>query len=452
MVYLYAILGGRQRGAYQYMKIHLIYPDWGHFPLIYRRYIPVMGPAIVAALTPPDVEIVYTDERLSSVDFDMECDLVAISMMTSQANRAYEISRTYREKGVPVVLGGVHVSLMPEDAARNADAIAVGEAEGTWPDLIADFRKGLLKKEYLCRKPAEEIPLPRWDIFDRQTYIPMNSLQVSRGCPLNCDMCSVPQTYGTELRMSRTEKLLEDVLKLDKYVFIVNDNLHLAKRRVRPFLDGMASMRKKWVGLAPLSIAADSEYLALLKKSNCWAMYIDLSPWISASLNERIDNVQAEKANMMIERVRENGIKVIASFVFGFDHDRRDIFERTVRFAQDNNIEEAEFHILTPYPKSRLYERLSAEGRLLTTDFSKYSTSSVVFRPANMLPEELYEGYLRAWKDFYPAENYEETPEGPVVKTFACFPLTKDDLLSYNGGEWVNAVMKRNDTGGMHRC
>lgn len=425
------------------MKIHLIYPDWGHFPLVYRRYIPVMGPAIVAALTPQDIEIVYTDERLSSIDFDMECDMVAISMMTSQANRAYEISRIYRERGVPVVLGGVHVSLMPEDAAQNADAIVVGEAEGTWPELIADFRKGLLKKVYTCKHPAEDIPLPRWDIFDRQTYIPLNSLQVSRGCPVNCDMCSVPQTYGTEFRMTKTERLLEDVQKLAKYVFIVNDNLHLAKRRVKGFLDGMAMMQKQWIGLAPLSIAADEEYLGLLRKSNCWAMYIDLSPWISASLNERIDGVQVEKANMMLERIREKGIKVIASFVFGFDHDQKDIFDKTVRFARENNIEEAEFHILTPYPKSRLCERLTAEGRLLTTDFSKYSTSSVVFQPANMTPEELYEGYLRAWKDFYPADNYEETPKGPVVKTLACFPLTKKDLLEHNGGRWVDAVMKK---------
>jgi radical SAM superfamily enzyme YgiQ (UPF0313 family) len=427
------------------MRIHLIYPDWGHFPLIYRRYIPVMGPAIVAALTPPDIEVVFTDERLSAVDFEMDCDMVAISMMTSQANRAYEIARVYREKGVPVVLGGVHVSLMPEDAAEHADAIAVGEAEGTWPDIIEDFRKGSLKKIYACRHPAEEIPLPRWDIFDRQTYIPMNSLQVSRGCPVNCDMCSVPQTYGTEFRMTKTERLLEDLQKLEKQIFIVNDNLHLAKRRVRPFFDGMASAQKQWVGLAPLSIVADDEYLGLLQRSNCWAMYIDLSPWISAGLNERIDGVQIGKANVMLERVREKGIKVIASFVFGFDHDQKDIFEKTVRFARENGIEEAEFHILTPYPKSRLYERLVAEGRLLTSDFSKYSTSSVVFSPAHMSPEELYEGYLTAWKEFYPNENYEETPKGPVVKTFACFPLTKGDLLQHASGSWVKAVMKMNN-------
>jgi len=236
------------------MKLHLIYPDWGHFPLVYRRYIQVMGPAIVASLTPSDVEVVFTDERLRSVDFDMDCDLAAISMMTSQASRAYEIADIYRQKGVPVVLGGVHVSLMPEEASGHADAIVIGEAEHSWPELIRDFRRGALRSTYSCRKPAEDIPFPRWSIFDRSVYLPMNSLQISRGCPVNCEMCSVPQTYGTEFRMADTAKILENIGRLDDYLFLINDNLHLAKRRVRRFLDGVAATGKQWVGLAPLSI------------------------------------------------------------------------------------------------------------------------------------------------------------------------------------------------------
>lgn len=424
------------------MRIHLIYPDWGPFPLIYRRYIPVMGPAIVASLTPKDVEIVFTDERIDKVDFDMPCDLAAISMMTNQANRAYEIARRYREKGIPVVLGGVHTSLMPDEAQSHADTVVIGEAEGTWPHVISDFRKGSLQRVYTCKNPAQDIPIPRWNIFDTDTYLPMKSLQVSRGCPVNCDMCSVPQTYGTEFRIADTDRLIQEAECIDRYIFIINDNLHLAKRRVKAFLEAMSAMDKQWVGLAPLSMAEDRAYLELLKKSHCWAMYIDLSPWISASLNERIDGIQAEKASILLEQVREHGIKVIASFVFGFDHDRRDIFEKTVRFGQDNRLEEAEFHILTPYPKSRLHERLSAEGRLLSSDFSKYSSASVVFRPTNMTPEELYEGYLQAWRNFYPKNRCEETEQGPVIRTFACFPAESENLLQYKGGKWRQAVIK----------
>ncbi len=426
------------------MRLHLIYPDWGHFPLIYRRYIPVMGPALVAALTPPDIEVVFTDERLDPVDFDMPCDLVAISMMTSQADRAYEIAGIYRQKGVPVVLGGVHVSLMPEDAKQNADAIVIGEAEGTWPRVLDDFRSGRLQRVYTCTQPAEVIPVPRWSIYEGKGYLPMNSLQVSRGCPVNCDTCSVPQTSGTVFRMAETGRILEEVAQLDKYVFVVNDNLHLAKRRTRPFLEGMGASGKQWVGLSSLSIGSDPGYLDLLRQSNCWAMYVDLSPWISAGINELVDGIQIEKAGSMIDAIRSRGIKIIASFVFGFDHDRRDVFERTVRFARENGIEEAEFHILTPYPKSRLAERLKAEGRLITEDFSRYSTSSVVYRPAHMTESELLEGYLRAWREFYPDEQQEETTAGLVIRTFACFPLEREDLLNYSGGRWTESVMKRN--------
>ena len=425
------------------MKLHLIYPDWGHFPLVYRRYIQVMGPAIVAALTPPEIEIVFSDERIQPVDFDMDCDLVAISMMTSQANRAYEIADSYRNKGVPVVLGGVHVSLMPEEASAHADAIVIGEAENSWPELIRDFRNGALRRTYACSKPAEDIPFPRWGIFDRSVYLPMNSLQISRGCPVNCEMCSVPQTYGTDFRMADTARILKDTGKLDDYLFLINDNLHLAKRRVRSFLEGLAETGKQWVGLAPLSIAEDTPYLDLLKRTNCWAMYIDLSPWISAGLNERISPAQVEKATMLLDRIRERGIKVIASFIFGFDHDQKDVFDRTVGFARANGIEEAEFHILTPYPRSRLYERLAAEGRLETRDFSKYATSSVVYRPANMSARELYDGYIHAWKEFYPKETHEETEMGLLIKTFACFPLGKEDLENVASGGWVDAVRKK---------
>jgi hypothetical protein len=259
-------------------------------------------------------------------------------------------------------------------------------------------------------------------------------------------MCSVPQTYGTEFRMADTQKILGDIEKLDRYLFLVNDNLHLAKRRVRPFYDGLAGTGKKWCGLAPLSIAEDTAYLDLLKSTNCWAMYIDLSPWISAGLNEKIGAAQIEKANLLLERIRDRDIKIIASFVFGFDHDKQDVFERTVRFAKGSGIEEAEFHILTPYPKSRLYERLEAEGRLITRDFSRYATSSVVYRPANMTPGDLYEGYLSAWRDFYPAETHEMSERGFVIKAHACFPMSREELDGFGGAGWVEAVTKKNKT------
>lgn len=427
------------------MKLKLIFPEWGHFPLIYRRFIPVLGLSTVAALTPDTWDISFVDERIEPLTIQKDSDLVALSLMTPQANRAYQIADEYRALGVPVVLGGVHVSLAPNDALEHADAIVIGEAEGVWEKVIEDFEKGQMKKIYKCETPPIEVPFPRWDIIcNGKGYLPMNSIQVSRGCPVNCDMCSVPQTFGTTFRMRNVDTLINEIKKLDEYIFVVNDNLHLAKRRTRPFFEGMAQTAKKWVGLAPLKIADDPEFLNLLGISNCWSMYIDLSPWISAGLNEVIDGVQVKKAGDYIKKIHDAGIKIIASFVFGFDHDENDIFEKTVAFAQDHKIEEVEFHILTPYPKSRLYERLKVQGRLITDDFSQYTTAKVVFRPNNMTPDELAEGYTEAWKMFY-SDEYEDSDKGPVVRTFACFPLTREDLINYKGGRWVDAVIKRKE-------
>lgn len=430
------------------MKVKLVYPDLGHFPLLYRRFIPVLGPAILAALTPRDVDLCFSDDRVEAVDVAEDADLVGISVMTPQANRAYELADAYRARGIPVVLGGVHASLMPEEAGRHADAVVVGEAEETWPQVLEDARRGRMKPTYRCAKPPESLPLPRWEIFDKSVYIPMNSIQVSRGCPVGCDLCSVPDTFGRSFRMFDTAKLLADMAALDRYIFVVNDNLHLAKRRVRPFLEGMADLGREWVGLAPLEFAQDEEYLRLLRKSNCWAMYVDLSPWVSAGLNEVIDNVPARKAGEYISRVRDHGIKVIASFVFGFDHDRPDIFEKTVAFAREHSIEEVEFHILTPYPGSRLYDRLATEGRLLTTDFSRYTAGSAVYRPRHMSPEDLEAGYLDAWRHFYSDAVVRETEQGPVVKSYASFPLAQGDLLLTESGKWVDSVIDREAVGG----
>ncbi|MBI5583311.1 MAG: cobalamin B12-binding domain-containing protein [Deltaproteobacteria bacterium] len=430
------------------MKLKIIFPDLGHFPLVYRRTLPVLAPAVLAALTPPDIEISFTDERLGPVTVEEDCDLVAISVMTPQAGRAYELSRLYRKRGIPVVLGGVHISLLPQEAEGRADAIVIGEAEESWPRLLEDFQRGSLQKVYRCLTPPAEIPFPRWDLFDRDPYLPVLPVQVARGCPVNCDLCSVPQTFGREFRPLNLDQFWPRLAQLNRYLFLVNDNLHLAKRRSGPLLETLSGIGREWVGLASLSMARDASYLKLLQKSHCWAMYLELSPWVSAGLNEVIDGVEVRRAGEYLQRVRDQGIKVIASFVFGFDHDQKDIFERTVAFALEHRIEEAEFHILTPYPNSRLYQRIESEGRLLSRDFSEYTAGSVVFQPRNMTPEALYQGYLQAWRDFYRGSEIRETAEGPVVLTYNCFPISLDEIRRVKGIDWLDTVIAARYSGG----
>lgn len=206
--------------------------------------------------------------------------------------------------------------------------------------------------------------------------------------------------------------------------------------------EALADLGRKWVGLASLSFAGDGRYLELLRKSHCWAMYVDLSPWVSASLNEVIEGVEARRAGEYLQRLRDQGIKVIASFVFGFDHDQKDIFARTVAFAKENRIDEAEFHILTPYPRSRLYARIKSEGRLLAKDFSEYTAGKVVFQPRNMTPEELFQGYLQAWRDFYQGQEIRETDSGPVVLSYDCFPVSLAEVRRNKGNDWLDTVIE----------
>lgn len=429
------------------MKIKLIYPEWGNYPLLYRRYIPTLGLITVASLTPPDIGISITDERVEPIDFSEDVDLVGISSMTCQARRAYEIARIYREKGVTVVLGGVHPSLLPEEVSNFCDAVVIGEAEESWPKLIEDFSKGTLQRFYSCQGKEKNATLLRWGLYRDKGYIPISPIQLVKGCPLDCEFCSVPSAFGNTFRMRPKDDIFKEIANAEMYLFLINDNIHLAKRRTSEILDSLSATGKKWVGLAPLNIAEDKKYLSLLTKSGCWALYVDFSPWLSASLSKKIESLQVEKDIEYIRRVRDAGIKILASFVFGFDHDDRGSFERIVNFAKRTGIEEAEFHILTPYPKTRLWDKLFSEGRIIETDFSLYTTTHVVYKPKQMSPEELTEGFNYAWKEFYPPESYIETPNGLVVKTLAAFPVKKEELLpnvlrkGYNA-KWLETVLK----------
>jgi radical SAM superfamily enzyme YgiQ (UPF0313 family) len=429
------------------MKLKLIYPEWGSYPLLYRRYIPTLGLITVASLTPPDIRVSITDERIESIDFSEDVDLVGISVMTCQARRSYEIASTYREKGVTVVLGGIHPSLLPEEASQYSDAVVIGEAEGSWLNLIEDFREKRLQRYYSC--PGKEIktPLPKWGFYSDKGYLPISPIQLSRGCPLDCEFCSVPSAFGNTFKMHPEEDILKMINGAEEYLFFINDNIHIARRRTQEIFNFLSSQKKKWVGLVPLNIAEDKRYLSSLVKSGCWALYVDFSPWLSASLNKKVGDSQVVKDIENIKRIKDTGIKIIASFIFGFDHDDKGSFERTVNFARITGIEEAEFHILTPYPKTRLWDKLFSEGRIIEKDFSLYNTTHVVYRPKLMTPEELLDGFLYAWREFYPADSYIDTPDGPVIKTLSAFPLEKEDLLSrsihkgYNP-RWMEAVFK----------
>jgi radical SAM superfamily enzyme YgiQ (UPF0313 family) len=386
-------------------KILMIFPDFEGTPLFYRAFIPPLGLLTLAAVTPPDWEVSFVDGRADQVPLDADVDLVAVSAMTPQAGRGYRIADRFRARGVPVVLGGAHPSLVPEEAADHADAVVVGEAEEIWGEVLGDVVGRRSKGIYVCRRKPDlsGLPVPRHDLLNPDNYLPIRSIQVTRGCPLNCEFCTVPKNFGRDYRIRPTDEVLAEMERLPSHLYLVDDNLMIKRRSFRGLFARMAPMGKQWTGMAPLAVASDKEYVKLLAASGCWSMYVDVGPWISVGLKGDVSSLKEQLARSVgyIRTLQDSGIKVMGSFVFGFDHDEESIFERTLEFLTKSGIVEAEFLILTPYPNTPLAEKLTAQGRIIDRDWSRYNTTHAVFRPARMTPERLEEGVSFLWREFY---------------------------------------------------
>jgi len=367
----------------------------------------------VAAQFPRDWQVSFTDERLEPVDLEERVDLVLLSAMTYQAPRAYQIADWFRARGAKVILGGPHPSVLPREASFHADAVVVGEAEGTLPQMLRDLQNGSLQRVYRCPEKIDltELPIPRRDLLRGKGYLPVDLIQATRGCPVNCEFCAVSATFGRGYRMRPPMEVLSEVRDLGPYLFFVDDNLLLKRSYTEKLLEGMLALQKKWVCLGSIRIGDDPGLLDLMAKSGCWLMYVDMGPWLSANFSARTPNLQQEeRCYRNIQKIHEAGIEVIGSFAFGFDHDDPGVFERTVRFCQRARLDEVEFLILTPYPRTRLFERLEGEGRIIERDWAKYNTMNVVFRPRSMTPEQLLEGYRMAWREFYSHREPDHAP------------------------------------------
>jgi radical SAM superfamily enzyme YgiQ (UPF0313 family) len=366
--------------------------------------VPPLALGILASLTPKDHEILLVDENLKEVDFSCDPDLVAITTLTASAPRAYEISRRYREGGAKTVLGGIHPSAVPLEAIQHADVVAIGEAEGIWPRIIDDFEAGRLKKFYKGKKPnPSQISIPRRDIFDTQGYFLKSTVQTSRGCPFGCDFCSVQRFFGNSFRFRSVASVVEEVKALAaKFIVFVDDNIAGSYKYARELFTSLAPLNIRWICQAPITIGKDMEFLKLMHKAGCRGVFIGFESIAPASLKEIGKSCNAvDKFAEYIKRIHDAGISIEGAFIFGFDHDDKSVFERTLEFVHKTKIDFAQFGTLTPFPGTKLWQKLKKQDRILTTDWRKYDITNAVFRPAGMTVEELDAGRNWMEDEFY---------------------------------------------------
>ncbi|MBE3097076.1 MAG: B12-binding domain-containing radical SAM protein [Acidobacteria bacterium] len=360
------------------------------------------GLMVAAAAVPRSWQIEIVDECVQSVPVAKDVDLVGITAMTCQAPRAYEIADAYRRLGVPVILGGIHPSCMPEEALLHATAVAVGEAEGTLPRMLEDFAAGRLSGIYRAEAGAE-IAAPRRDLLNPRDYLVNNAVQISRGCPMRCKFCTTAAMYGGRYSVRPIEAILQEIRDLGaRRVVFADDNVVGNFRWAKAFLKELGRLGIQWTGQATLNIARDDEMLALLKASGCAGLILGLESPNPESLREGHKTVcPAEDYLPLIRKIQTVRIATWGSFLMGFDADTVESLHAAVRFARLAELDISSYPILTPYPGTPLFDEYDAAGRILTRDWAKYTGGTVVFQPKRMTPRELANCQMAAFREFY---------------------------------------------------
>jgi radical SAM superfamily enzyme YgiQ (UPF0313 family) len=393
--------------------VHLIAPTKkGETYLFNKGLLAPLGLMYLAAYTPDGVDVRIIDENVERLDFEQRPDLVGITTMTATAPRAYEIADRYRALGSKVILGGVHASMLPEEALEHADSVVVGEAESIWPDVVADAGCGRLEPIYRQESFTEfKRPLPpRRDMIDPGRYWTANGIQTSRGCPHNCNFCSVTAFNGRRVRERELDNVLAEVESIPrgritrrKTIAFVDDNIAANRKRAKELFRALIPMNVMWGSQASITFADDEELVELAARSGCRFLFIGLETTSPGALDEMGKHQnKVEKYEDALRLLKKHGIQVMGAFIFGFDSDDESVFSKTLDFAMRNKIQVAQFANLTPYPGTRLYHRLKDEGRLEENFWFDTSWDDrVVFRPEKMSARELYRSTHQVHLDFY---------------------------------------------------
>lgn len=392
------------------------------------RYAPLTLTTL-AALIPKEIEanVEIIDEGVEQfVPPLRDPDLVGISAITGHARRAYKISDYFRARKVPVVLGGVHPTLMPEEAKQHADSVVAGFAEESWPELLRDLQKGKMKDFYLQRRDISlsNLPNPRRELLEKKGYVTIQSIQATRGCYNKCDFCVAPVVCQGKMYFRPVKEVIEEIEEIKGRDLLFVDVSPIEDREYAIELySAMIPLKKRWMSPCTMRIAKDIELLKVASESGCKGLLLGLESVCEKSLkNMHKDFNSLKDYKDQIKRLHDHGIAINGCFVFGSDEDNKEVFERTVDFVQDNKIDLPRYTVYTPFPGTPLYKRLESEGRIITNNWSLYDAQHVVIKPKNMSPEELQEGHHWAWKKTYSSLNIFERMMGSRILPHVVVP------------------------------
>ena len=393
------------------MKVKLILPALTEatsplFRPIKYSLFPPLGLATLAAYLDPDDEAEIQDEHVEPLRLNDEPDLVVIQVYITSAYRAYRIADQYRARGTYVVLGGLHVTSLPGEAALHGDTIFLGPGEDTWPRFLADFRRGAPERVYRSMtRTLADVPPVRRDLIKRRLYLVPNSIVVSRGCPHVCDFCYKEAFFegGRSFYTQTVDAALAEIERLPgRHLYFLDDHLFGDRRFATALFDGMRGMGRLWQAAGTVNAVLAPDLLERAVEAGLRSLFVGFESLSADNLLEqrKFQNLRRDYG-AAIRRLHDAGVMINGSFVFGMDGDDADVFERTVEWAIEHGVETATFHILTPYPGTALHQRLWAQNRITTADWDLYDTRHAVFRPARMTASELEAGYWRAYEQFY---------------------------------------------------
>jgi radical SAM superfamily enzyme YgiQ (UPF0313 family) len=431
------------------MKILFIYPNPSKtIPSSIVKFLSIFSNPIIPAfkaltnVTPNEHSIDIIDERIENIDYDEDYDLVGITVMTNQAQKAYLISKEFRKRGKKVVLGGWHPSVLPDEAKQYADSIVIGEAEELWPHLLNDVEKGKLKQIYRQEKPVDLAYIPNFG-NGRIKQKGINSavaIEATRGCPHGCNFCAISHSPGRRVfRVRPVDQVIKEIKKIpQKYLLFSDASMTINTKYTKELFKNMKDLNKKFYCYGNANVLfKDEELLNLAHEAGCisWTIGFDSISQKSLDSIGKKTNV-ANQYISVINKIHDFGMNVEGSFMFGFDTDTPDIFDSTLNFICKSDLDKAEFHILTPFPGTPLFDEYEKQNRIIIKDWSKYDGKNVVYKPMHLTAEELLNGIQRMYNGFYNPSNILRMIGRNVNK--GLFPLITITSISFQGLTYRN--------------